>query len=62
MLMEDDEVKVGDRVEVSGDRGKVLYVGPVPPSKGTWVGIDWDDPARGKHNGTHAGVEYFKAR
>ncbi|XP_066906303.1 tubulin-specific chaperone E [Halyomorpha halys] len=56
------EVAVGDRVQVGEDRGTVLYVGPVPPTKGTWLGIDWDDPLRGKHNGVYDGTRYFQAR
>lgn len=27
--------------------------------QGTWLGIEWDDPKRGKHNGTIEGRHYF---
>ncbi|KAG7553661.1 hypothetical protein FFLO_02946 [Filobasidium floriforme] len=27
-----------------------------------WLGVEWDDPARGKHSGTHLGVKYFTSR
>ena len=30
--------------------------------KGTWLGVDWDDPEEGKHDGAHEGVRYFKAK
>ena len=26
---------------------------------GVWLGVEWDMPSRGKHNGTHDGVKYF---
>ena len=60
--METKEVAIGDRLQVGEDRGFVLYSGPVPPSKGTWLGVDWDDPLRGKHDGVYAGTRYFQAR
>ena len=45
-------------------RGTILYEGPVPPTKGTWLGIEWDDPARGRHSGVYdkTGVRYFEPR
>lgn len=27
-----------------------------------WLGVEWDDPARGKHSGTHLGTAYFTSR
>ena len=29
---------------------------------GEWVGVEWDDSSRGKHNGEHDGVQYFTCR
>ena len=26
---------------------------------GNWVGIEWDDSSRGKHDGSKNGVSYF---
>jgi dynactin complex subunit len=40
----------------------VRYVGAVPPAAGTWLGVEWDEPSRGKHDGSHAGVRYFSTR
>jgi len=37
----------------------VRYLGSVVNQKGWWVGVEWDDPARGKHDGAHGGVRYF---
>ncbi|GAA5904368.1 Pac2p [Sporobolomyces salmoneus] len=44
--------------------GTILYRGLVPPTKGEWLGIEWDDLSRGKHSGTHekSGVRYFETR
>ncbi|XP_044895850.1 tubulin-specific chaperone E isoform X1 [Felis catus] len=29
---------------------------------GLWLGVEWDNPARGKHDGSHEGIVYFKCR
>ncbi|KAI5616619.1 tubulin-specific chaperone E [Silurus asotus] len=50
---------VGRRVLCDGERGTVRYVGTVPPTKGLWYGVEWDNPERGKHDGSHEGVRYF---
>lgn len=53
--------------DASGSRGTVRYVGPVATSKNActvWVGVEWDDVTRGKHDGAveKDGVEtrYFR--
>ncbi|XP_062980427.1 tubulin-specific chaperone E [Elgaria multicarinata webbii] len=53
---------VGRRILSNGDFGTVLYVGSVPPTTGIWLGVEWDDHHRGKHNGSHEGIQYFKCR
>ncbi|XP_066552729.1 tubulin-specific chaperone E isoform X2 [Amia ocellicauda] len=50
---------VGRRVACDGERGTVCYVGNVPPTAGVWLGVEWDNPERGKHDGSHEGVRYF---
>lgn len=50
---------MGRRVSSSGERATVRYVGTVPPTKGVWLGVEWDNPERGKHDGVHQGVQYF---
>nr|CAD7204668.1 unnamed protein product [Timema douglasi] len=37
---------VGSRLSCDGHIGTLLYVGEVPPTKGTWFGVDWDDPTK----------------
>ena len=54
---------VGDRVETTdGDRGIVRWVGAVANKDGVWLGVEWDDPLRGKHDGAHDGVRYFACK
>ncbi|CAL6339723.1 unnamed protein product [Bathycoccus prasinos] len=51
------------RVEtLDGHRGFCRYVGPVTGQTGTWVGIEWDDSNRGKHDGKHDGTRYFECK
>ena len=51
------------RVEtLDGHRGFCRYVGPVYGQTGTWVGIEWDDSNRGKHDGKHDGTRYFECK
>ncbi|ORX78610.1 RNI-like protein, partial [Anaeromyces robustus] len=50
---------VGKRINYDGNLGIVLYEGPVTNSNIIWLGIQWDDPSRGKHNGEYKGVKYF---
>ena len=52
---------VGCRIETTdGARAVVRYVGPVEGTDGEWVGVEWDDPTRGKHDGSHGGERYFE--
>uniref|UniRef100_A0A8C7J371 Tubulin-specific chaperone E n=1 Tax=Oncorhynchus kisutch TaxID=8019 RepID=A0A8C7J371_ONCKI len=53
---------VGKRVACDGERGTVRFVGTVPPTAGLWLGVEWDNPDRGKHDGSHEGVHYFTCR
>ncbi|KAN0063488.1 hypothetical protein ACQY0O_003935 [Thecaphora frezii] len=54
---------VGRRVSVGAHRGTVRFFGSVPPSEGEWLGIEWDDATRGKHDGVAAdGTKYFDVR
>nr|XP_046232483.1 tubulin-specific chaperone E isoform X2 [Scatophagus argus] len=53
---------VGRRVSCGKERATVRYVGPVPPTAGLWLGVEWDHPERGKHDGSHDGVQYFTCR
>lgn len=57
------DLTVGRRISLGSHHGTIRYRGPVPPSTGEWLGIEWDDPTRGKHDGTSAdGTHYFHVR
>ncbi|XP_065892682.1 tubulin-specific chaperone E-like [Dysidea avara] len=57
-----EEFSVGQRCKVGEHFATIRYVGPVPPSEGEWVGVEWDDANRGKHSGDHEGTKYFTCR
>ena len=48
--------ELGQRIsDGESHRGTVRYVGPVAAAKDpneTWLGIEWDKPNRGKHDGS----------
>ncbi|XP_039387422.1 tubulin-specific chaperone E isoform X1 [Mauremys reevesii] len=51
---------LGRRILCDTEYATVRYAGSVPPTTGLWLGVEWDNPQRGKHNGSHEGVQYFK--
>ncbi|XP_010129905.1 PREDICTED: tubulin-specific chaperone E, partial [Buceros rhinoceros silvestris] len=53
---------LGQRILCGTEYATVRYVGSVPPTAGIWLGVEWDDPQRGKHDGTYEGRQYFKCR
>ncbi|XP_022655924.1 tubulin-specific chaperone E-like isoform X2 [Varroa destructor] len=53
---------MGQRVSVDGCYATVRFQGAVKGTQGLWLGVEWDDPARGKHNGCYNGTQYFKTR
>ncbi|KAJ2943191.1 hypothetical protein O0L34_g18902 [Tuta absoluta] len=59
---EDGEIQVyiGSRIKCGEDFATVKYIGEVQGYKGIWYGVEWDDPARGKHDGSVDDVHYFK--
>jgi dynactin complex subunit len=54
------------RIEFQNQIGTVLYCGPLlhlsPSPSETYLGVEWDDPLRGKHNGSISSVQYFQAK
>lgn len=51
--------RIGQRVSYDGALCTVRFVGEVAGTAGTWLGVEWDDATRGKHDGCHKGVRYF---
>ena len=50
---------VGARLSYSGSIGTVRYAGPVDGTQGIWLGVEWADTNRGKHDGVKDGKRYF---
>lgn len=50
---------LGQRISYDGNLCTIRYVGEVRDTKGQWLGVEWDDPTRGKHSGHHNGLRYF---
>ncbi|GFQ76967.1 tubulin-specific chaperone E [Trichonephila clavata] len=62
IIMGASAVEIGYRIHCDGEYGTVLYVGQISGMDGTWLGIEWDNPSRGKHSGSHNNVIYFTTR
>ncbi|KRY68522.1 Tubulin-specific chaperone E [Trichinella pseudospiralis] len=54
------EMVIGCRVRHRGARGVVKFCGRIGLLDGEWLGIDWDERSRGKHDGTYQNVRYFE--
>uniref|UniRef100_A0A1I7ZAT0 Tubulin-specific chaperone E n=1 Tax=Steinernema glaseri TaxID=37863 RepID=A0A1I7ZAT0_9BILA len=53
---------IGDFVKLDRAVGEVRYIGSVDGYAGEWVGVDWLNGTRGKHDGTVKGRKYFNTR
>jgi tubulin-specific chaperone E len=53
---------IGQRLSLKHQLCTVRYVGAVADKPGEWPGVEWDDPERGKHDGTHNGIKYFTCK
>jgi hypothetical protein len=58
--MSDGDYHIGQRLSLKGELCTIRYIGPVSDKAGEWLGVEWDDAHRGKHDGTHNEVKYFK--
>ncbi|KAM5380213.1 hypothetical protein ACJZ2D_003664 [Fusarium nematophilum] len=54
--------RIGQRISYDGALCTVRFIGSVAGTTGTWLGVEWDDSARGKHDGCHKGVRYFTCK
>ena len=50
---------IGQRGSLDGFLCTVRYIGNLSGTKGDWLGVEWDDPKRGKHDGTHKQQRVF---
>lgn len=56
-----DDLDIGARIRVGDDDlATIRYIGEIPNHPGIWVGVEWDNPERGKHNGFVDNVQYFE--
>ncbi|KAK2466834.1 hypothetical protein APHAL10511_001092 [Amanita phalloides] len=51
---------LGTRIDYTGHHGTIRYVGCVANSSTPWLGVEWDDPTRGKHDGLKDRKRYFQ--
>lgn len=60
----ENSLRVGQRIRVGSNQvASVRYIGGLDGHPGTvWVGLEWDDPSRGKHDGSLNGRRYFSCR
>ncbi|XP_063699303.1 tubulin-specific chaperone E [Culicoides brevitarsis] len=59
-ISENENIHLDGRVKVQGFYGTIKYVGAVENHPGIWVGVEWDDVSRGKHDGVVKGIRYFQ--
>lgn len=59
-----DRYHIGQRLSFESALCSVRYIGSVEGThKDTiWIGVEWDDPSRGKHSGEHQSKRYFQCR
>lgn len=56
-------MEIGQRVRINFEVATVRYIGEVDGyGSQRWVGLEWDDPTRGKHDGIVRGKRYFQTR
>ncbi|EAA29675.2 RNI-like protein [Neurospora crassa] len=53
---------IGQRRSYDGALCTVRFIGEVEGTTGSWLGVEWDDPTRGKHAGQHKGIRYFTCK
>lgn len=53
---------LNDRISIDGNLATIRYIGPLAAwgAHVTALGVEWDEPQRGKHSGSLDGVDYFK--
>lgn len=65
MIQPIESIGIDARVGLENKRGTVKFAGhltEINDGNELWLGIDWDRPDHGKHNGTLKGKQYFQAR
>ena len=52
----------GSRIRLAEHFGTIRFVGQVDGTTGIWLGVEWDDPKRGRHDGVKDNKRYFTCR
>jgi len=50
---------IGRRLSYEGWLCTIRWIGGLSGTEGTWIGVEWDDVSRGKHDGVHRGERIF---
>jgi CAP-Gly domain len=58
--MEQLAFRVDERLQIGSERATVRYIGQVTGQSGQWVGLEWDNETRGKHDGCVQAQRYFE--
>ena len=58
--MQQQAFHVDERLQIGSERATVRYIGQVSSQSGEWVGLEWDNESRGKHDGSVNGHRYFE--
>lgn len=53
---------IGQRLSFQRARCTVRFVGSIQGKAGEWLGVEWDDLSKGKHDGSLDGIQYFKCK
>ncbi|CAO3608649.1 unnamed protein product [Cunninghamella blakesleeana] len=53
-----ENIKINTRVQIDNDYATIKYIGEVEGSTGQWLGIEWDNDTRGKHDGSRSFIRY----
>lgn len=57
-MSQNHNYRVGQRVSFQGQLCTIRYIGEVKDTEKDWLGVEWDDPSRGKNDGKG----YFKCK
>ena len=60
--MQQQVFHVDERLQIGSERATVRYIGRVSGQSGEWVGLEWDNELRGKHDGSVKGQRYFECK
>ena len=53
------DITVDQRLSFQGNCCTVRYIGEIKGREGSWLGIEWDDDTKGKHDGALDDHRYF---